>query len=230
MAELLIQHLSVTFPDTSEAVLDIPALSIRSGERVAVMGPSGSGKTTLVNAITGMDHSGTGHVQWEKQDIWQMNEAERDRWRAQHIGLVMQDFHLFPGLNALENVLLPAQFHHWRIPASLRQRAEDLLAQVGLNTAKRPIEVLSRGEKQRVAVARALLSQPDIIVADEPTASLDAHSGEQIADLLVTLARESRATLIAITHDARLASQMSRCIQLEKGRLVADTPYQEDRT
>ncbi|WCG82816.1 ABC transporter ATP-binding protein [Pectobacterium sp. A5351] len=229
MAELLIQHLSVTFPDTSEAVLDIPALSIRSGERVAVMGPSGSGKTTLVNAITGMDHSGTGCVQWEKQDIWQMNEAERDRWRAQHIGLVMQDFHLFPGLNALENVLLPAQFHHWRIPVSLKQRAADLLAQVGLDTAKRPIDVLSRGEKQRVAVARALLSKPDIIVADEPTASLDAQSGEQIADLLATLARDSRATLIAITHDARLASQMSRCIQLEKGRLVADTPYQEDR-
>ncbi|MBN3160649.1 ABC transporter ATP-binding protein [Pectobacterium brasiliense] len=229
MAELLIQHLSVTFPDTSEAVLAIPALSIRSGERVAVMGPSGSGKTTLVNAITGMDHSGTGCVQWEKQDIWQMNEAERDRWRAQHIGLVMQDFHLFPGLSAIENVLLPAQFHHWRIPTALRQRAADLLAQVGLDTAKRPIEVLSRGEKQRVAVARALLSKPDIIIADEPTASLDAHSGEQIADLLVTLARESRATLIAITHDARLASQMSRCIQLEKGRLVVDTLYQEDR-
>ncbi|MCU1790837.1 ABC transporter ATP-binding protein [Pectobacterium polaris] len=229
MAELLIQHLSVTFPDTSEAVLAIPALSIRSGERVAVMGPSGSGKTTLVNAITGMDHSGTGCVQWEKQDIWQMNEAERDRWRAQHIGLVMQDFHLFPGLSAIENVLLPAQFHHWRIPTALRQRAADLLAQVGLDTAKRPIEVLSRGEKQRVAVARALLSKPDIIIADEPTASLDAQSGEQIADLLVTLARDSRATLIAITHDARLASQMSRCIQLEKGRLVADTLYQEDR-
>ncbi|QSD36360.1 ABC transporter ATP-binding protein [Pectobacterium brasiliense] len=229
MAELLIQHLSVTFPDTSEAVLAIPTLSIRSGERVAVMGPSGSGKTTLVNAITGMDHSGTGCVQWEKQDIWQMNEAERDRWRAQHIGLVMQDFHLFPGLSAIENVLLPAQFHHWRIPTALRQRAADLLAQVGLDTAKRPIEVLSRGEKQRVAVARALLSKPDIIIADEPTASLDAQSGEQIADLLVTLARESRATLIAITHDARLASQMSRCIQLEKGRLVADTLYQEDR-
>ncbi|MDY4381153.1 ABC transporter ATP-binding protein [Pectobacterium brasiliense] len=229
MAELLIQHLSVTFPDTSEAVLAIPALSIRSGERVAVMGPSGSGKTTLVNAITGMDHSGMGCVQWEKQDIWQMNEAERDRWRAQHIGLVMQDFHLFPGLSAIENVLLPAQFHHWRIPTALRQRAADLLAQVGLDTAKRPIEVLSRGEKQRVAVARALLSKPDIIIADEPTASLDAHSGEQIADLLVTLARESRATLVAITHDARLASQMSRCIQLEKGRLVADTLYQEER-
>ncbi|MDQ5891139.1 MAG: putative transport system ATP-binding protein, partial [Pseudomonadota bacterium] len=89
MAELLIQHLSVTFPDTSEAVLDIPALSIRSGERVAVMGPSGSGKTTLVNAITGMDHCGTGCVQWEKQYILLMNDAERDRWRAQHIGLVM---------------------------------------------------------------------------------------------------------------------------------------------
>ncbi|MEH0835504.1 ABC transporter ATP-binding protein [Pectobacterium cacticida] len=229
MAELLIQHLSVTFPDTSEPVLDIPMLSIRSGERVAVMGPSGSGKTTLVNAITGMDHSGTGCVQWKKQDIWQMNEAERDRWRARHIGLVMQDFHLFPGLNAIENVLLPAQFRYWRIPAALRQRAADLLAQVGLETGTRPIDVLSRGEKQRVAVARALLNRPDIIVADEPTASLDARSGEQIADLLVTLARDSHATLIAITHDARLASQMSRCIQLEKGRLVADQSYQEDR-
>lgn len=130
----------------------------------------------------------------------------------------------FPGLNAIENVLLPAQFHHWRIPTSLRQRAADLLAQVGLDTGKRPVEVLSRGEKQRVAVARALLSNPDIIVADEPTASLDAQSGEQIADLLVTLARESRATLIAITHDARLASQMSRCIQLEKDALWRTSP------
>ncbi|MEH2921865.1 ABC transporter ATP-binding protein [Samsonia erythrinae] len=230
MAELLIQNLNVTFPDTPHAVLDIPSLSIASGALVAVMGPSGSGKTTLVNAITGMDHSGTGRVQWENQDIWQLKEADRDRWRARHIGLVMQDFHLFPGLNAIENVLLPAHFHHWRIPASLRQRAADLLAQVGLDTANRPIEVLSRGEKQRVAVARALLGEPDIIVADEPTASLDAQSGEQIADLLVTLARDRHATLVAITHDARLASQLSRCIQLEKGRLVADSWYQEDRT
>lgn len=229
MAELLIQGLSVRFPDTPDAVLDIPALSVAAGERVAVMGPSGSGKTTLVNAITGMDNSGEGRVQWQQQDIRQLDEAERDRWRARHVGLVMQDFHLFPGLSALDNVLLPAQFHHWRLPSSLRQRAADLLSQVGLDTGNRPVKVLSRGEKQRVAVARALLSAPEIIVADEPTASLDAHSGEQIADLLVELARTHHATLIAITHDTRLASQMTRRIQLEKGRLVADSTSQEEK-
>ncbi|MCL2897755.1 ABC transporter ATP-binding protein [Brenneria tiliae] len=227
MAELLIQDLSVTFPDTPDAVLDIPALRIAAGERVAVMGPSGSGKTTLVNAITGMDNSGTGSVIWARQDIRRLNEAGRDRWRAGHVGLVMQDFHLFPGMSALENVLLPARFHYWRLPAALKRRAADLLAQVGLDTGTRPVEVLSRGEKQRVAVARALLSAPEIIVADEPTASLDARSGEQIADLLATLARSNGATLVAITHDRHLAARMARCLQLEKGRLIADRAQPE---
>ncbi|MCG8709698.1 ATP-binding cassette domain-containing protein [Brenneria sp. 4F2] len=227
MSELLIQGLNVTFPDTSDAVLDIPELHIAAGSLVAVMGPSGSGKTTLVNAITGMDNRGAGSVCWARQDIRRLNEAGRDRWRAGHVGLVMQDFHLFPGMSALDNVLLPAHFHHWRIPAALRQRAIDLLSQVGVATGKRPVEVLSRGEKQRVAVARALLSSPEIIVADEPTASLDARSGEQIADLLATLAHKNNATLIAITHDRRLALQMTRCLQLDKGRLVADSARQE---
>ncbi|WP_291973455.1 ABC transporter ATP-binding protein [Candidatus Symbiopectobacterium sp.] len=186
------------------------------------MGPSDSWKTTLVNAITGMECEGTGCVRWGWQDIRQLSEAERDRWRARHVGLIMQDFHLFPGIDALENVLLPARFHHWRLPASLAAREKMLLERVGVNTGNRPIEVLSRGEKQRVAVARALLATLEIIVADEPTANLDAHNGEQIADLLLTLAQEQRSTLIAITHDKRLAALMSRCIQLEKGQQVAD--------
>ncbi|MEE3652449.1 MULTISPECIES: ABC transporter ATP-binding protein [unclassified Brenneria] len=227
MVELLIQDLSVTFPDTPDAVLAIPALRIAAGSQVAVMGPSGSGKTTLVNAISGLDSRGTGSVNWAQQDIRRLNETERDRWRARHVGLVMQDFHLFPGLSARENVLLPANFHHWRLPASLKQRAADLLAQVGLDVGNRPVEMLSRGEKQRVAVARALLGSPDIIVADEPTASLDAHSGAQIAELLATLARQNNATLIAITHDRLLASRMTRCLRLEKGRLIADSAQQE---
>ncbi|MFT8209868.1 MAG: ATP-binding cassette domain-containing protein [Symbiopectobacterium sp.] len=102
-----------------------------------------------------------------------------------------------------------------------------MLERVGVNTGDRPIEVLSRGEKQRVAVARTLLAMPEIIVADEPTASLDAHNGEQIADLLATLAREHQSTLIAITHDKRLAALMSRCVQLEKEQLVADGHREE---
>ncbi|QZN95728.1 ABC transporter ATP-binding protein [Symbiopectobacterium purcellii] len=222
MADLHIENLTVSFPDMPSAVLDIAQLQIAAGSCVAVMGPSGSGKTTLVNAITGMECEGSGRVRWGDQDIRQLSEAERDRWRARHVGLIMQDFHLFPGLDALENVLLPARFHHWRLPASLVARGNMLLERVGVNTGNRPIEVLSRGEKQRVAVARALLATPEIIVADEPTASLDAHNGEQIADLLVTLAWEQRSTLIAITHDKRLAALMSRRIQLEKGQQVAD--------
>lgn len=227
MSDLTIENLNVSFPDMPTAVLDIPHLQIATGSCVAVMGPSGSGKTTLVNTITGMDHQGSGIVRWGEQDIRTLSEAERDRWRAQHIGLIMQDFHLFPGLDALENVLLPARFHHWRLPAALKERGRMLLDRVGVATGNRPIDVLSRGEKQRVAVARALLGKPDIIVADEPTASLDAHNGEQIADLLVTLAREQHSTLIAITHDTRLAAQMSRCLQLEKGQLVADRRPEE---
>lgn len=222
MAELHIDNLNVSFPDMPSAALDIPLLQIASGTRVAVMGPSGSGKTTLVNAITGLDHHGSGCIRWGGQDIRQLSEAERDRWRARHVGLIMQDFHLFPGLDALENVLLPTRFHHWRLPASLKARAKMLLERVGVHTGDRPIEVLSRGEKQRVAVARSLLGMPEIIVADEPTASLDAHNGEQVGDLLVTLAREQHSTLIAITHDRRLAGQMSRCLQLEKGQWVAE--------
>lgn len=227
MAELVIEDLNVTFPDTSVAVLDIPRLQIASGATVAVMGPSGSGKTTLANAISGMDHQGTGRVCWGERDIRQFGEAERDRWRARQVGLIMQDFHLFPGLDALENVLLPARFHHWRLPSALKTRAHALLDRVGIATGKRPVEVLSRGEKQRVAVARALLSTPAIVVADEPTASLDARNGEQIAELLATLAAEHHITLIAITHDTRLAALMSRRLYLEKGQLVADRRTEE---
>ncbi|WP_058910534.1 ABC transporter ATP-binding protein [Entomohabitans teleogrylli] len=228
MAELVIENLQIRFPDTPQAVLDIPALRVAAGSLVAVMGPSGSGKTTLVNALSGMDHSGVGSVRWGSQDIRQLSEAGRDRWRGKHVGLVMQDFHLFSGLSALENVLLPPRFSHWRLPAALKNRAHDLLQQVGLATGHRPVDVLSRGEKQRVAIARALLNAPQIVIADEPTASLDADSGEQVGELLVTLARQHGATLVAITHDRGLARRMARCLQLEKGRIVADNPLQEE--
>lgn len=230
MAELVIENLNITFPDTPQAVLDIPALRVESGARIAVMGPSGSGKTTLVNAITGMDRSGTGSVRWGQQDLRQLGEAERDRWRARYVGLVMQEFHLFSGLSARENVLLPQRFYYWRLPAALKARADELLQQVGVNTGNRVVDVLSRGEKQRVAIARALLHAPQIMIADEPTASLDARSGEQVGELLTMLAGQYGATLIAITHDSDLAGRMNRCLQLDKGRIVADSAFQERMT
>ncbi|MFP1807002.1 ABC transporter ATP-binding protein [Lonsdalea quercina] len=220
-------QLQVAFPDLPEPVLDIPHLYIAEGERVAIVGPSGSGKTTLINVMTGLDGRASGSVQWDQQELSTLSEAGRDRWRARHVGLIMQDFHLFPGLSALENVLLPARFHHWRLPRALKTRAAELLERVGLETGERTVERLSRGEKQRVAVARALLGEPDMIVADEPTASLDRHNGQQIAELLIALARDTHTTLIAVTHDRQLSDGMARCIRLEQGRIVLDEKNQE---
>lgn len=224
MAELTLENLRVTYPGLGAQVLDIAHLSIASGERVAITGPSGSGKTTLLNMLTGLEQPDEGLVRWDGEVISALPEAGRDRWRARHIGLVMQDFHLFSGLSALENVLLPARFHTLRLPAETRGRARALLERVGLHKHDQSVETMSRGEMQRVAVARALLARPDILIADEPTASLDEASGAVVADLLLELAREAGATLIAVTHDLRLAARMDRQLRLTGGTLEDITP------
>ncbi|WP_140919347.1 ABC transporter ATP-binding protein [Limnobaculum xujianqingii] len=222
MSELFINQLQVRFNGSAQAALNIPQLVVSSGAQVAVTGASGSGKTTLVNAISGLERSDSGKIFWNGKDIGRMSERQRDRWRAHHIGLVMQDFHLYPGLSALDNVLLPARFHHWRLPASLKARAAELLEQVGIQQHKQVVDTLSRGEKQRVAIARALLNKPEIVIADEPTASLDANNGLEVIRLLTQFAKRSKATLICITHDPRLSDEMRRRITLENGRPVKD--------
>lgn len=222
MSELFINQLQVRFNGSAQAALNIPQLVVSSGALVAVTGASGSGKTTLVNAISGLERSDSGKIFWNGKDIGRMSERQRDRWRAHHIGLVMQDFHLYPGLSALDNVLLPAQFYYWRLPASLKARAAELLEQVGIQQHKQVVDTLSRGEKQRVAIARALLNKPEIVIADEPTASLDANNGLEVIRLLTQFAKRSKATLICITHDPRLSDEMRRRITLENGRPVKD--------
>ena len=224
MPDLVVEALSVSFPGLAAPVLDVPALAIRAGERVAITGPSGSGKSTLINMLTGLDRPRQGRILWDGTDLAALGEGGRDRWRAAHVGLVMQDFHLFPGLDALENVLLPARLGRFHVPADLKDRARTLLARVGLTRPGQSIETLSRGEMQRVAVARALLNKPDLLVADEPTASLDAEAGRVVADLLIELATAEGATLIAVTHDERLATRTDRRIALKAGRVVADGP------
>ncbi len=219
MADMTIQNLRVSYPGLGAPVLDIASLSIASGESVAITGPSGSGKTTLLNVLTGLERPDAGTVCWGDVDLAALNELRRDAWRARHIGLVMQDFHLFSGLSALENVLLPARFRSFFLPAELRSRALALLERVGLSRPEQAIETMSRGEMQRVAVARALIARPDVLVADEPTASLDEASGSVVADLLLELAREEQATLIVVTHEPRLAPRMSRQLRLVSGRI-----------
>lgn len=223
MLRLEIAGLAVSYPDLAAPALEIPRIVFGAGESVAVTGPSGAGKSTFINTITGLERPTAGSVRWNDVDITQLTEAARDRWRATNVGLVMQDFHLFPGLSAVENVLLPARFRHLRLPGDLRDRAAALLAAVGLDAGGRGVATFSRGEMQRVAIARALLPRPGVIVADEPTASLDAESGAAVATLLTGLAREAGATLVVVTHDPALSGRLGRRLTLADGRLIADT-------
>ncbi|MGY2048261.1 ABC transporter ATP-binding protein [Methylobacterium sp. JK268] len=222
MLALTLADLAIGFPGLAAPVLAIERLTVAAGARLAVTGASGSGKSTLVNLITGLARPDRGRILWGETDIARLNEAARDRWRAAHVGLVMQDFHLFPGLSALDNVLLPARLSG-AADAALRARAGDLLGRVGLSRPGQDVATLSRGEMQRVAVARALLRRPGILVADEPTASLDPEAGAAVATLLVALAEEEGATLIVVSHDERLTERLARRIRLAAGRVVADT-------
>lgn len=219
-SSLSVRDLEVRFPGLERPALAIPALDLPAGARVAVLGPSGSGKTTLINILTGMERARHGRVAWDGVDLASLGEGARDRWRAGHVGLVMQDFHLFPGLSALDNVLLPRRLAALRLPFGQAAAARGLLTRVGIARAEQKVETLSRGQMQRVAVARAALARPAILVADEPTASLDAEAGAAVADLLVDLARESGATLLVATHDPALLGRLDIHLRLDAGRLL----------
>ncbi|WP_019170295.1 ABC transporter ATP-binding protein [Pseudaminobacter salicylatoxidans] len=217
MLSLAVHKLEIRYPGLPAPALDIPALFIEPGTHIALTGPSGAGKTTFINIAVGMERARSGKVEWDGENLAAMSEGRRDRWRARNVGLVMQDFHLFSGLSALGNVLLPQRLSRFRLPGDMRSRALDMLARVGIDRADQPVETMSRGQMQRVAVARALVGRPGVIIADEPTASLDAGSGEAVASLLFDLARETKATLIVATHDARLTGRLDRILQLENG-------------
>ncbi len=222
MLALVIERLAVSFAGLSTPVLAVDQLTIGAGERVAITGGSGSGKSTFINVATGLEKATSGRILWNGEDITRFSESRRDRWRAEHVGLVMQDFHLFPGLSAVENVLLPARLARVADTA-LVTRAHDLLKTVGLSRPDQKIETMSRGEMQRVAIARALLRKPGVIVADEPTASLDADAGENVGRLLLDMAEEAGSTLIVVSHDHRLIDRLDRRITLAAGRIAADS-------
>ncbi|CDZ48878.1 ABC transporter ATP-binding protein [Neorhizobium galegae] len=226
MLSLRIDNLAMSFAGLNSPVLLVDLLTIAAGERVAVTGGSGSGKSTFINVITGLECPTSGKVFWSGEDIARLSETARDRWRAEHVGLVMQDFHLFPGLSAVENVLLPARLARVA-DAALIARARDLLASVGLSRPDQKIETMSRGEMQRVAIARAVLRKPGVIVADEPTASLDVEAGETVGRLLLDMAGETGSTLIVVSHDQRLIDRLDRRITLSAGRIVSDRVREE---
>ncbi|MGF1698817.1 ABC transporter ATP-binding protein [Photobacterium makurazakiensis] len=197
-------------------------LIIEQGEFVAVMGPSGSGKTTLLNMVGGIDKPTSGSVQIDDCDICTLDEKKLIAFRRDHIGFIFQDYSLLPVLTALENVefVMQLQGHD---EAICRQRASDLLDEVGLETQKhkRPAK-LSGGQQQRVAVARALAPRPRFVMADEPTANLDAKSTSELLDIMQQLNEKEGTTFIFSTHDPRVIKRAKRVIVFEDGQLKED--------
>jgi putative ABC transport system ATP-binding protein len=200
-------------------VLDIPDWRIAGGRMTGITGGSGSGKSSLLHLLAGIERPVTGTVGWGGVIVSALAESARDRWRRTTVGLVFQDFHLVPGLSIEANVLLPWWTDHWSIPVAAKSRALELIATVGLGDPRRAIDLLSRGEKQRVAIARALVRRPRILLADEPTASLDPRSGENVAGLLTEIAQSEGMTLIVASHDPALLGRMQRTWRLAAGRL-----------
>jgi putative ABC transport system ATP-binding protein len=195
-------------------------LEVAEGEFFGLMGPSGSGKTTLLNLIAGLDRPSEGEVWVGDNCISRMSESQLARWRTRHVGFVFQFYHLLPVLSAFENVELPLLL----LPLSGSQRREQVetaLDLVGLKDRMRhrPGQ-LSGGQQQRVGIARAIVTDPELIVADEPTGDLDAKSAEEILDLLEELRASLAKSIILVTHDPRAARRAGRVLRLEKGQLV----------
>jgi len=201
-------------------VLDSLSLTVHQGEFVAIMGSSGSGKTTLLSLLSGLDSPSSGRVLVEGTDITDWREDQLAPLRNQTIGFVFQSFHLIPSLSALENVMFPAELHGDR---QARAKAAQLLDRVGVGHRKANFpHQLSGGEKQRVAICRALINGPRILFADEPTGNLDSKNGNAILDLLLDLHRERQTTLVMVTHSPEIAALAERIITLHDGRIVED--------
>lgn len=210
--------------------LDIASLDVMPGERIFLHGPSGSGKSTLLGLLGGMHLPQTGIIDILSQRLDTLNGAARDRFRADHIGFLFQQFNLIPYLSVLDNVLLPCRFSAYRrnnIAGNVEQEAQRLLAALRIDATlgHRKVTTLSIGQQQRVAAARALIGRPEIIIADEPTSALDASHQQAFIDLLMQECLASASALIFVSHDHRLATSFDRSIALaELNRVSVKVP------
>ncbi len=217
---LSVRALSKTVEDSTGplTILRQVDLEVHAGETLAIVGASGSGKSTLLSLMAGLDVPTSGSVMLCGQSLFDMNEDLRAAHRARHVGFVFQNFQLIGHLNALENVMLPLEL---RGEKKARDMAASMLAHVGLSQRMlhRPA-LLSGGEQQRVALARAFVMRPDILMADEPTGSLDHATGQAIIDLMMTLNAEAGTALVLVTHDMVLAQRCQRRVQMVAGELL----------
>ncbi len=210
----------VTDAGTVHAVRDV-SFQAAAGQMLAIIGPSGSGKSTLLSLLGLLDAPDSGSIEIDDAELGELGSKGRTEFRASGVGFIFQGFNLIPNLNAKENVLLALEYANW--PKHERDaRADEMLRMVGLDEAKslrRPSR-LSGGEQQRVAIARAFAAQPPLILADEPTGSLDRGTGQKIVALLRQAATQQQATVLVVTHDERVASQADRRLEIEDGVLT----------
>ena len=222
MAGLVVQNVTKQFPTRGEplTVLDGVSFELGAGENVAIIGPSGTGKSTLLHILGTLDRPTSGTVSLDEEDPFQLDDVRLASYRNHNIGFVFQDHHLLPQLSVLENVLIPA-VAEGRPDAATTARARDLLERVGLSERldHRPAE-LSGGERQRVGVARALVLQPKLLLADEPTGNLDRTNALAIGRLLVELQKQEQAMLVVVTHSPELASLLQKQYEMDEGVLV----------
>jgi putative ABC transport system ATP-binding protein len=225
--EVLVRaHVDKVFRRGSEEihVLSKLNLDINRGEFVALMGPSGSGKSTLLNLIGGLDRPTRGAVEIGGARIDQLSDRQLAAWRAQHIGLVFQFYNLLPVLTAERNVELPLLLTHLS-KAARRKHVETALKVVGLeNRSRHYPRTLSGGEQQRVGIARAIVTDPTILLCDEPTGDLDRKSGDEILSLLQALNRDQGKTIVMVTHDPHASARATRTVYLDKGQLSTTKP------
>jgi lipoprotein-releasing system ATP-binding protein len=221
-AELVVENIVKEYRTPAEPlrVLSGVSFSLRRGENLAILGPSGSGKSTLLSILGTLEPPTSGTVLLARENPFKLSEAELAEFRLENVGFVFQEHHLLPQCTVLENVLVPFLADGAATPDD-QQRATDLLTRVGLaqRLTHRPAE-LSGGERQRVAIARSLVREPTLLLADEPTGNLDRTTAGSIAELLVELQAERNAILVVVTHSEALAGSLQRRMELDSGRLV----------
>lgn len=217
------------FPVGNDEITILHGISfdVYPGEFVSIVGPSGNGKSTLLNMVTGIDRPSDGEVIVTGKPVHEMTENQLAKWRGQEVGIIFQFFQMLPSLSLLQNVMLPMEFAWLYKRAERRERAMHLLDMVGLaDQATKLPGMVSGGQQQRAAIARALATDPPLLVADEPTGNLDAKTAGQVFDLFMQLVEEQGKTMLMVTHDAELADRIPRKIEIVNGNIASDVRNQ----